>query len=276
MVGTKRTATRSSTRQRGGAAGSDGPDIYQEMLADAGVAAHEPATPERPLKRRKPGSAEKEKPPGVSRVAATGDEADDTDDDKELELEDVVLPTATVQTMERESDDEEDEDDDDDIQFEDVDFTSPFKDHDATTEQAQELHLNLTAQAATTPARDPKERRKPITREEKDRRIAIHKMHLVCLLSHVSRRNHWCNDARVQDALRPHLTDKVAAYLTPGSHLPQFGRAESLKNGLQQAASMWKAKFEVTERGLRRALWAGEVQHLEDVCVKIFPCDATV
>ncbi|KJZ71630.1 hypothetical protein HIM_08942 [Hirsutella minnesotensis 3608] len=46
--------------------------------------------------------------------------------------------------------------------------------------------------------------------------------------------------------------------------LEDFGRAESLKTGLRQAEDVWKTRFEVTRRGLRRALWAEEPEHLED------------
>lgn len=90
-------------------------------------------------------------------------------------------------------------------------------------------------------------------------------MHLLCLLSHVARRNHWCNDATVQASLRKHLNNKTITYLTPGSHLPQFGQAESLKNGLKQAAEFWKVNYEITERGMKRALWAEDPDQLEQV-----------
>ncbi|TDZ25135.1 DNA repair protein rhp41 [Colletotrichum orbiculare MAFF 240422] len=52
--------------------------------------------------------------------------------------------------------------------------------------------------------------------------------------------------------------------LTPGAHLPQFGQTESLKTGLQQAGAIFRAKFQITERGLRRALWAEDPKHLID------------
>jgi xeroderma pigmentosum group C-complementing protein len=57
----------------------------------------------------------------------------------------------------------------------------------------------------------------------------------------------------------------MVRYLNPGSNLSQFGRTESLKNGLSQSSLMWQAKFEVTERGLRRALWAEDPEDLEAV-----------
>lgn len=151
--------------------------------------------------------------------------------------------------------------------FEDVSFNAALeksRDAAASAPDPKELELNLTAQkAASSPSKRTADRRKPITKEERDRRLDIHKTHLLCLLSHAARRNHWCNDTAVQDTLRPHLGAKTADYLTPGPHLPQFGQAESLKNGLQQAADVWRTRFEVTERGLRRARWAEDAEQLE-------------
>jgi hypothetical protein len=41
-------------------------------------------------------------------------------------------------------------------------------------------------------------RRKPVTAAERKIRLDVHKTHLLCLLSHVQRRNLWCNDEEVQ------------------------------------------------------------------------------
>jgi xeroderma pigmentosum group C-complementing protein len=244
------------------------------MLAEAGVSAPEQASPERPLKRRRPGSGEQDRPPSTDKAAQSQPKpgsvshgsGNDNDNDEEIEFEDVVLPTPTLQTMELESDEEDEEDDEDeDIRFVDVDFSAPLPDSDFAAAQSSNLELNLTAhQSASSPLKRAGERRKPISKEEKERRVDIHRTHLLCLLSHVARRNHWCNDTAVQDSLRPHLTDKTVNFLTPGPHLPQFGQAESLKNA---AADVWKTKFEITERGLRRALWAEDVQQLQDVSI---------
>jgi xeroderma pigmentosum group C-complementing protein len=277
MVNTVSAAAGSSSRRNGPAQSTEQSNIYQELLDEAGVVAPNPRTPERPLKRRRRASGEEDRAGEPSKsteqekITKSGRQDEDDDDDlADVEFQDVSLPAPTMQTIERNSDDDEDEEDDDeeDIQFEDVAFATPAKNTEVAVEQANELELNLTAhQEATTSNKRNAERRRPITKEEKDRRVDIHKMHLLCLLSHVARRNHWCNDLAVQDYLRPHLTDKAIKYLTPGSHLSQFSRAESLKKGLQETATMWKTKFEVTERGMRRALWADDVQHLQDVSI---------
>jgi xeroderma pigmentosum group C-complementing protein len=245
------------------------------MLAEAGVG-ETSETPERPLKRRRrndgdaarqvPGNAT---PSSGKNVKNAADEGEDDEDDEDIAFEDVPLPPATVQTMELDSDEEED-DDDGGFAFEDVLFTAPLQDGSTSTskapEEPQALELNLTAEkAAITPSKRSAERRKALTKEDRERRARVHQAHLVCLLAHVSRRNRWCNDSKVHEILRPHLTEKMVRYLNPGSNLSQFGRTESLKNGLSQSSLMWQAKFEVTERGLRRALWAEDPEDLEAV-----------
>ena len=194
---------------------------------------------------------------------------DDDDEDDGVEFEDVSLPTPTLQTITRNSDDEEENEggDDEDVPFEDVDFDfealqsipAPLGD------QPMDLNLNLTAQKEAMTPRRSADRRKPVTKEEKSRRVEVHKVHLLCLLSHVALRNRWCNSPEVQDALRPLLSEKMIKYLNPGSQLSQFGRTESLKNGLQQVGDMFRIKFAITERGIRRALWAEDSHQLQDV-----------
>ena len=274
MVGTRRNASRASKR----GASSNAPSVYSELLVEAGVSSHASNDGERPLKRPRVG-----KPPDKLATAhttatpkldqgqnlkdgkiAAGKEESSDEEDEDIEFQDVALPEPTVQTMERNSDDE-DESEDEEQEFEDVDFTAPLPNTETTQPKQAELELNLTAQKAAASASRPQERRKPLTRDEKDRRANIHKLHLLCLLSHVAKRNHWCNDATVQEALRPHLVDKTVGYLTPGAHLPQFGRSESLKTGLKEAETVWRTKYEVTERGMRRALWAEDVTYLQEV-----------
>ncbi|KAG6080756.1 hypothetical protein E4U15_003206 [Claviceps sp. LM218 group G6] len=285
MVGRKRNvSTRSSRRKASAAKGPSQPNVYAQMLAEAHVSATEESSPARPLKRRRP-NAERDvdrrikSSPDQKRPKLEGPGSDE-DSGEDMEFEDVLLPTPTVQTMEADDDDDDDDEDDyvgyDDEedgggaseQFQNIDFTAPLPESTKSSEESSHLQLNLTAQkaaqtTASSSARRAGERRKPLSKAEREHRVQVHQAHLVCLLAHVARRNHWCNDGRVQDALRSHLSDKVAKYLTPNSRLTQFGQAESLKNGLKQSIDLWKTKFVVTERGLRRALWAEDVEQLE-------------
>jgi xeroderma pigmentosum group C-complementing protein len=282
MVRRKRSVPLRGGRQQVNSAGGDEPDVYQEMLAEAGVAAAPAASsPERPLKRRREGVPSHQKPVELVQVQAplAGEaskakfgrknvhDEEDEDEDDDAEFEDVTIPEPTVQTVELGSDEDEDDEDDEDedMHFEDVDLMIPLPDGDSEAQEPKELELNLSAQKSAMASKQVADRRRPITKEERERRLYIHKAHLICLLSHVAKRNHWCNDSQVQTYLRSHLTDKMIQYLTPGTNLSQFGRTESLKNGLKLVAEMWTTKYEITERGMRRSLWAEEVDHLNSV-----------
>ncbi|KAG5982649.1 hypothetical protein E4U55_001606 [Claviceps digitariae] len=293
MVRSRRNVSTRSSSRAAAAKSIPEPNIYEEMLVDAGISVTQQSPPARPLKRRRPdpdpdseqGIGRQVKSPSGQRIqqpAPSGNEEDgDEDSDEDIEFQDVILPTPTVQTMELDSDEEDDDDDndnddDDDAQdrhhngaesthLHDIDFTAPLPHSSTSPDSTPHLELNLTAhQAAASPTKRPGERRKPISRAERERRVLVHQAHLVCLLSHVARRNHWCNDARAQDALRARLSDKTVKYLTPSARLPQFGQAESLKNGLRESIEMWRTRFVVTERGIRRALWAEDVAQLQD------------
>lgn len=276
MAGRKRTAPGSASRSassrqtRASTARDALPDVYRQMLTDAEVRP-QIESPERPLKRRrrpgeKPAVTTPSKPtvppPTTSKLPDSEDEEDDT------QFEDVGIPVPTVQTMLRDSDEEDDDDEeeDDELQFENVDLSFPDLNLniEEPKEAPRELHLDLSARA-TTNQQKVVDRRKPINRMEKDRRVEIHKTHLLCLMSHAARRNRWCNDHTVQKTLRKLLNRETIKYLNPGAELSQFGQTNSLKTGLQKAEVSFKMNYQVTERGLRRALWADSEEHLQNV-----------
>lgn len=224
--------------------------------------------PERPLKRRRTGRRLPETAPEVHTAAEPprDGEAELTsdEDDEDVEFEDVEIPKPTLQTTYRDSSDEESEED---VQFEDVDLGAISLNEGQAEEKSDTLELNLTAaKEALAPSRRIADRRKPISKEEKECRFDIHRTHLLCLLAHAEKRNHWCNDPVVQANLRPLLTAKIVQWLNPGSHLTQFGQTESLKKGLEMLMDRFQQRFTITERGLRRSLWAEDVKQLEDVC----------
>ncbi|KUI70032.1 DNA repair protein rhp41 [Cytospora mali] len=258
--------TRSSARQ------SDAPvtGVYTQLLRESG-ALHNRMTsdePERPLKRRRTGRRSPGRAPEVQvtsespRSTAREGEATSDEDEEDVEFEDVEIPEPTIQTTYRESSDEESEDD---VQFEDVDIGAILSNEDHAEEKNVTLELNLTAaKEALAPSRRNADRRKPISKEEKECRFHIHKVHLLCLLAHAEKRNHWCNDPVVQQTLRPLLTAKIIQWLNPGSNLTQFSQTESLKKGLQMTMERFQQRFSITERGLRRSLWAEDEKQLED------------
>jgi xeroderma pigmentosum group C-complementing protein len=146
------------------------------------------------------------------------------------------------------------------------DFDWENIDLEAKTQEDSTGDLELTLKQR--PTYHPKAtiaRRKVVTKEEKALRLQVHKMHVLCLLAYVDRRNNWCNDSAVQISLKPLLTKKMITFLNPKETLSQFGRTDSLKRGLDDVGKMWRAKFRITEKGMRRALWADDEKELENV-----------
>ncbi|KAI9682399.1 MAG: hypothetical protein M1817_000453 [Caeruleum heppii] len=84
-------------------------------------------------------------------------------------------------------------------------------------------------------------RARNVTSVERKLRVEIHKMHILCLLAHVHIRNAWLEDPEVL-----------------------FQRSRSFMDGLEQASDVWKVRFKINARGLRRALWARDEAALKD------------
>jgi len=258
-----------------GKASSSVPDIYQDMLAEA-LPTHS-KIPERPLKRRRVGERSRIDT-SSSAVKKPNEQQSDGDDDDEVEFED-VLGQIRAASSEDESDAQakiqqtafrsSDEDSEADFDWDTFDFSTKPQ-----VEPSGDLELTLKARPA--PLRKIAPRRKLVTKEERALRLQIHKMHVLCLLAYVDKRNEWCNDSEVQASLKPLLTKKMMTFLNPSEGLTQFGQAESLKRGLEDVNKLWRAKFKITTRGMRRALWADDENDLQNVSLSMFPQDSFV
>ncbi|KAG9231193.1 hypothetical protein BJ875DRAFT_127697 [Amylocarpus encephaloides] len=234
------------------------PDIYQEMLAEA--IPEQAEMPERPLKKRKIGSRGVHQRADGSRQSVEEDPSDDED----IQFEDVLDlggepdgPSKRLQTAFRDSDEDSDDDEPEGQGFDFGDFPQEEENNNA--------NLELSFSTKASPSRTKSiARKRTVTKSEKAKRIELHRMHILCLLSHVNRRNEWCNDLEVQRSLKRLLDKKVLADLRPKVELSQFGKTEFLKRGLDKAGRMWKAKFTVTSKGLQRALWAEDEEDLQN------------
>ncbi|KUJ12294.1 Rad4-domain-containing protein [Mollisia scopiformis] len=240
------------------------PDVYREMLADLPI---QPDVPERPLKRRRTGKRNFN-----STLASSPTDPDpvtqEPDDEEELEFEDVLAPQAEEssdedeftlprklqQTAYRDTDESEDED----FDWEGIGF-----DAKPEVEESGDLELTLVKKPEPSP-KTPIQRRRAVSKEERVARLEIHKMHVLCLLSYLDKRNEWINDSDTKEILGTLLDKKTLGSLRPRSDLSQFSQTESLKRGLDQVCNMWRSKFQITARGMRRALWAEDDKDLEN------------
>lgn len=253
---------KASSRAKGkGKAPNVIPDVFQEMLAEALPA--QSSVPERPLKKRRVGPKDVLVKTNAPKAAEPEDEVDDDD----IQFEDVLEvdqaksenggSSALQQTAYRDSDDEDSEGSDHDWDALDFDL----KDDD---EPSGDLELTLTKKDVPQ-FKSPVQRRRLVGKDEKIIRLQVHKMHVLCLLSFLERRNEWCNDAEVKRALKPLLEKKTIKYLRPSSELSQFGQANSLKTGIESVSTVWRTRYKITTRGMRRALWAEDEVDLQNV-----------
>ncbi|KAL8931496.1 MAG: hypothetical protein Q9211_006921, partial [Gyalolechia sp. 1 TL-2023] len=111
------------------------------------------------------------------------------------------IGTAANQQLHREQTALKDESSDEsDFAWEEVDLAQdadqPYNEPTAGDEDG-ELNLVLDGNMKNGREETAAARRKPLTAAERKLRLEIHKLHLLCLLSHVHLHNHWCNDQNV-------------------------------------------------------------------------------
>ena len=144
------------------------PDVYEEMLLEA-VSSSSQAVEESPrVKRRRVGERSSHQ---IGESSSCGKSNPVSDD---LERNDESGPTSREEVG--------------------------LKDEELgeSTDEPAELNLVLGGNDSGFVKKKAPQKRKLVTAAEREMRIEIHKMHLLCLLAHVGRRNHWCNDPEVQ------------------------------------------------------------------------------
>lgn len=227
------------------------PEIYHEMLAEAVPSGSDGQ--DRPVKRRKVRGDYSALADSTSSVIAQNDEISDDN----IEFED-VLPAGKEQIIYDDSEDSSD----DEQQFEDIELDA----YQSTTHDESDTgHLDLTLTATLNVPTAARKKVKVFTKAEREAHLEIHKMHLLCLLTHVDQRNDWCNDEVVRHQLKELVTPKIRQFLTPESDWTAFRKSESVKRGLEDIGKLWRSKFNVSARGMRRPFWVEDVNDLKKV-----------
>jgi xeroderma pigmentosum group C-complementing protein len=234
------------------------PDVFKDMLAEA-VSPSQVDEEEMPRKRRRKVQAANDVS-GASVNENDESKKSQTDNDASIEFEDVISPK-WEQTAYNDSEDASSEDD---LAWEEVGVVDFVPKPDVVEEGDGDLDLTLTAETLQR-RKSAVTRRKAINNAERALRLNIHKMHVLCLLSYVDRRNNWCNDKEAQSALRSLLTKQMIECLRPKESYTQFGKAESVKKGLALVAKMWESKYSITAKGMHRAYWAENEREIKEV-----------
>jgi xeroderma pigmentosum group C-complementing protein len=154
-----------------------------------------------------------------------------------------------------------DESDGSDIEWEDAlgdgdgHDTDDADDAGEAAPQIGDISITIGAKKAEDQSKR-KVRRRAITAVDKKRRLDIHKMHVMCLLYHVHRRNAWCNDRRVQSTLRKIVSPKTLSNLVPNPDLTQFSASKRFIDGMNELKIMWSKRFKITAQGMYKPRWA--------------------
>ena len=176
---------------RNSAAESVVPDVYREMLADASSSTPTKFDEEKkPVKRRRVGGRvvkQELNESALSQSSQVSSDANNTDYERSKPKPQAV----NCQTSYAGSEDSADSD----VDWEEVDLKDASEENLLDDDGSEDHELNLVLGAKDHDGGRPSApRRKPASAAEKKLRLEIHKMHLLSLLVHVHRRNHWCND----------------------------------------------------------------------------------
>ena len=169
------------------------PNVYREMLADAISSSPTKFNEEeKPVKRRRVGGRVVEK--GQNETKQYQSDQASTEKDTDAEQSALQSWPQKRQTAYTESDDSADSD----VDWEEVNLKDTSTEDLSKEDTVQDEELNLVLGGDSHEIRRTSApRRKPASAADKKLRLEIHKMHLLSLLVHVHRRNHWCNDEKV-------------------------------------------------------------------------------
>ncbi|CAO2656010.1 Nn.00g048130.m01.CDS01 [Neocucurbitaria sp. VM-36] len=153
-----------------------------------------------------------------------------------------------------------DESDGSDIEWEDaLGDEAGTEDEDEDAKSAPPVgDISITIGSKKVENLEPKRiiRRRAITSVDKKRRLDIHKMHLLCLLYHIHRRNAWCNDRRVQSTLRKLVSPNTLSNLVPDPNITQYSASKRFVDGMNELKILWSKRFRLTAQGMYKPRWA--------------------
>ena len=228
----------------------DVPDIYQEMLAEA---ARNPLSKAdlqtKVVKQRKLHD-------GSSQVTSSELVTTDLPNPAMQEVEAAVESNMAQPSTHKQIifDDFTASYSDSESDFEDVDLEADVGEESPQKRGDEPLHLDLSRKLGPDVS-DSLRRRKPATAIERKTRLGVHKWHLLCLLAHLQWRNHWCDDEKVQDILKPLVPRKIVRLLHLDASQPQYQRTHSFNAALEEIGKIWRREWKITEQGMRRAYW---------------------
>ncbi|KAF2689970.1 Rad4-domain-containing protein [Lentithecium fluviatile CBS 122367] len=255
----RRSARRAKTSQENAGV----PDVFQDLLVEEQVSQATSADEDvRPVKKRKTARGRRDIRPTSSQTQPKSPSQSQARVALTTQLPQPPVPKAPdsedagSNSRFRQTIINSDESDDSDMEWEDaLGEGNDTEGEDAALEIGD---INITYGGAKSEEKKTKKpiRRRAITSVDRKRRLDIHKMHLLCLLYHVYRRNAWCNDARVQAILRNVPSPKTLSSLVPNPDFSQYQASKRFTDGMTELKLMWSKRFNVTAQGMYRPQWA--------------------
>ncbi|KAF2798466.1 Rad4-domain-containing protein [Melanomma pulvis-pyrius CBS 109.77] len=255
---------RRSTR-RGGASQEDAavPNVFQDLLSEATASkAAGPDEDRKPLKKRKTTPFTRQESSSPVRGSVRRPILDPIQEAQPHSRNNIADESATegenasgrkLQTII-----DSDESDDSDLEWEDAleDGNNTGENNEAAEPVVGDISITIGGDNGESAAPKREIRRRGITSVDKKRRLEIHKMHILCLLYHVHRRNAWCNDEKVQATLRKLPPPKTLDSLVPNPEFTQYQASKRFVDGIQDLKRLWSDLFSVTALGMHRPRWA--------------------
>ncbi|KAJ5899527.1 hypothetical protein N7495_004271 [Penicillium taxi] len=228
--------SRGRTTRRQASKEDEIPDVYQEMLEEAEKRYPEQFRPDGPGSqaqvRRK-----RYKPQISTDGAADKIESDESD----VEWEDVTIPTPAVIST----------------GVSVVESAGGSAVASRGDDEILAIDLVPGSESQQNIQKRKQQRQKRATQYEKNLRIEFHKLHVLCLVGHVSLRNNWCNSRALKLFLSPLNTEMNKMFLNSQEknwafHLEVQHFIRHLKVAVKKLVEL----FRVTKSGLTRAEWA--------------------
>ncbi|KAG5519452.1 hypothetical protein PMAC_002079 [Pneumocystis sp. 'macacae'] len=130
-----------------------------------------------------------------------------------------------------------------DIYFKNTLINNSEKEYDLETTIEQKVEINN------------KRRRHGITKNDRKLRLEIHKLHLLCLISHSSLRNYFCRDKRIHAKLKSILPNEIQQLFNPDKRISQYRKSKMFMNALRATVNIWKRKFKKNKYGISKPFW---------------------
>lgn len=237
------------------------PDVFADMLVEAGPSKL-PQEESRPLKRPRLGTG-----PSSLAVRQTQPTIEDkkTTDSLSASLDSLFSSSEDLplQTVIDESDDSEESE----VEWEQVELDAdPTESLVETMEEGNKQEsISITLGTVDNVTQRAKRvTKRPLSTAEKKLRLEVHKIHTLCLITHVSKRNYLCNDSQAQAILKRLVPPRLITQLNVDPKYSQLQRTRAFMESLKQVTQLWSQKFKITSAGLRRPRWLSSIEALRD------------